>query len=314
MQQHLPAAVEITEVGPRDGFQSLTQLIPTQQKVDFINRLIAAGVPRIEVASFVSPHALPQMADAADVIAQLHRDKSSLLVALVPNQHGALNAVAAGVDQLAVFVSASETHNQKNVNRPIAASLQELAAVADIALAHKIPLYGIISTAFGCPFEGPVAAAQVAKIAAAYQALGAAGIALGDTTGMATPPLVSAVVNAVRAAAPRLTLGLHFHNTRGIGLVNVITGLSLGIVHYDSAFGGIGGCPFAPSASGNICTEDLAYLLHELGIRTGIDLRQLIAIARDVETTVGHPLPGQVMKAGLRLDLHPVQAVPSASG
>ena len=315
MTNHLRYA-EITEVGPRDGFQAERGFIPTARKVEFIDRLIDAGVPRIEATSFVSPRAVPQLADAEEVMRGVGRGRrrGAVLAALVPNERGALRAAEAGVDEMVVFLSASESHNRKNVNRSIEESLSIFGEVARVAGEAGTPVHGAISTAFGCPFEGDVPAARVAGIARRFRELGFAGASLGDTTGMATPPLVAAAVRAVREAAPELALGLHFHNTRGVGLANVMAGLDLGIDRYEGSFGGIGGCPFAPKATGNVCTEDLVYLLEEMGIDTGIDLRGLAGIACDVEAAVGHELPGQIMKAGLRLDLHPMDSVPVAEG
>jgi hydroxymethylglutaryl-CoA lyase len=309
-----PARVQITEVGPRDGFQAEKSFIPTQQKIDFVNRLVAAGVPRIEVTSFVSPRAVPQMADAAEVMAGVERSGATTLSALVPNKRGALRAAEAGVDEMVVFASASESHNRTNVNRSVEDSLAGFEEVAKVAAEAGIPVHGAIATSFGCPFEGDVAPQRLADIARRYQDMGFVAVSFGDTTGMATPPLVRAAVQAVREAAPGLPVGLHFHNTRGVGLACVMAGLALGVDRYESSFGGIGGCPFAPKATGNICTEDLVYLLHEMGIATGVDLRALTAIACDVEAAVGHPLPGQIMKAGQRLDLHGMDSVRVAQG
>ncbi|SDF41698.1 MULTISPECIES: hydroxymethylglutaryl-CoA lyase [Thalassobaculum] len=306
--------VEVTDVGPRDGLQAEKRLIPAAEKIALINRLIDAGVPRIEATSFVSPKAVPQLADAAEVMAGIDRSKGAIIATLVPNGRGAIRAAECGVDEMVVFVSASESHNKKNVNRSVEESLKGFEEVAKIAGDAKIPVHGAIATAFGCPFEGNVAPERLAMIAKRFQDMGFVGMTFGDTTGMATPPTVRAGVAAVREAAPKLTMGLHFHNTRGIGLANVMVGLDEGIDKYESSFGGTGGCPFAPGATGNICTEDLVYLLHEMGIETGIDLRKLMAIGCDVETVVGHPLPGQVMKAGQRLDLHDMDAVRTAEG
>ena len=314
---HFTASIpfaEITEVGPRDGFQAERGFISTAQKIEFIDRLIEAGVPRIEATSFVSPRAVPQLADAEEVMRGVDRTRGGVLAALVPNKRGALRAAEAGVDEMVVFLSASESHNRKNVNRGIEESLAGFEEVARVAEEAGTPVYGAISTAFGCPFEGDVPAERVGGIARRLQQMGLAGVSLGDTTGMATPPLVATAVSAVREAAPGLGLGLHFHNTRGIGLANVMAGLDLGVDKYEGSFGGIGGCPFAPKATGNICTEDLVYLLEEMSIGTGIDLRKLSGIACDVEATVGHALPGQIMKAGLRLDLHPMDSVRVAEG
>ena len=309
-----PQHAQITDVGPRDGFQAERAFVPTAQKIEFIDRLIDAGVPRIEATSFVSPRAVPQLSDAAQVMAGVDRTRGTVLAALVPNKRGALRAAEAAVDEMVVFVSASESHNRKNVNRATEESLAGFEDVARVAGEAGIPVSGAISTSFGCPFEGDVPAARVGEIAHRYQQLGFAGASLGDTTGMATPPLVAAAVAAVRKAAPGLGLALHFHNTRGVGLANVMAGLALGVDRYESSFGGIGGCPFAPKATGNICTEDLVYLLEEMGVRTGIDLRKLSTIACDVEVAVGHELPGQIMKAGLRLDLHSMDSVRVAQG
>ena len=309
-----PLRAEITEVGARDGFQAERAFIPTAQKIEFIDRLVDAGVPRIEATSFVSPRAVPQLADAAEVMAGVDRTRGTILAALVPNKRGALRAAEAAVDEMVVFVSASESHNRKNVNRTVEESLAGFEDVARVAGEAGIAVSGAISVSFGCPFEGDVAPERVGEIAHRFQQLGFAGASLGDTTGMATPPLVAAAVAAVREAAPGLGLALHFHNTRGIGLANVMAGLELGVDRYESSFGGIGGCPFAPKATGNICTEDLVYLLEEMGIGTGIDLRKLSGIACDVEVAVGRELPGQIMKAGLRLDLHPMDSVRVAQG
>lgn len=310
----MPKSVLVSEVGPRDGLQAEPQFIPTAKKIEFINALIEAGVKRMEATSFVSPRAVPQMADAEDVIAGVNRDNDTVLSALVPNKRGALRAAEAGIDEMVVFASASESHNRTNVNRSIEESLLGFADVAMIASEAGIPVHGAIACAFGCPFEGNVAIEQVAAMAQRYQQLGFTGVSFGDTTGMATPPLVRAAVQAVRTAAPGLPITLHFHNTRGIGLANVMAGLAEGVDSYESSFGGIGGCPFAPKATGNICTEDLIYLLDEMGIESGIDVRKLAAIACHVERTVGHELPGQLMKAGLRLDLHSMSSVRVAHG
>ena len=310
----IPSTVHVTDVGPRDGLQSEPEFIPTAKKIELVNRLIDAGVPRIEVTSFVSPRAVPQLADAGEVMAGVDRSRGAVLAALVPNKRGALRAAEARVDEMVVFASASESHNRTNVNRTVEESLAGFEDVARVAEEAGIRVHGAIATAFGCPFEGDVPADKVAAMAKRYQELGFAGVSLGDTTGMATPPLVRAAVEAIRETAPGLPITGHFHNTRGVGLACVMAGLDLGVDRYESSFGGTGGCPFAPKATGNICTEDLVYLLQEMGIETGIDLRKLTAIACDVEVAVGHPLPGQVMKAGHRLDLHGMDSVRIAEG
>ena len=309
-----PTKVEVTEVGPRDGLQAEPRFVETEIKIQLINDLIEAGVPRIEFSSFVSPRAVPQLADVAEVFEGIDRSSSTVLAALVPNAKGAERAVDAGVHETIDFLSASESHNKKNVNRSVEESLAGFEEVARIAAGSNIPVQGVSATAFGCPFEGDVPIEQLGRIAQHYSELGFKGIGLGDTTGMATPPIVRLAVKYLQDTLPELPIGLHFHNTRGLGLVNVMAGLDEGIDQFDASFGGIGGCPFAPKATGNICTEDLVYLLHEMNIDTGIDLQALMTIATQVETVVGHNLPGQVMKAGPRLDLHSMTSVATAQG
>ena len=306
--------VKITEVGPRDGFQSEKTILKTEDKIDVINHLIDAGYQRIEVSSFVSPKAIPQLADAETILNKVKRNSKSTLAALVPNAKGALRAVEAKLDEIVVFLSASESHNKKNVNRTVKESLQGFKEIADIAGKNNIPVQGDIATAFGCPFEGNVSSKKLVDISKEYKLMGFKGVTLGDTTGMATPPVVANAINAIRDNVPDFEITLHFHNTRGVGLANVMTGLNQGISDYESCFGGMGGCPFAPNATGNICSEDLIYLLHEMGIETGIDLVQLINIAKKVESLVGHKLPGQVMRAGPRLLSYSMDDVPTAVG
>ena len=306
--------VKITEVGPRDGFQSEKTILKTEDKIDVINHLIDAGYQRIEVSSFVSPKAIPQLADAETILNKVKRNSKSTLAALVPNAKGALRAVEAKLDEIVVFLSASESHNKKNVNRTVKESLQGFKEIAEIAGKNNIPVQGDIATAFGCPFEGNVSSKKLVDISKEYKLMGFKGVTLGDTTGMATPPVVANAINAIRDNVPDFEITLHFHNTRGVGLANVMTGLNQGVSDYESCFGGMGGCPFAPNATGNICSEDLIYLLHEMGIETGIDLDQLINIAKKVESLVGHKLPGQVMRAGPRLLSYSMDDVPTAVG
>ena len=300
-----PQSVSVVEVGPRDGFQMEVNFIPTETKIEMINALIKTGIHRIEVTSFISPKAIPQMRDAVEVMAGIERRPGIRLEALVPNPKGAENAVRAGVDEMRVFVSASESHNRSNVNRTIEESLAGFKEVMKIANECNIPVGGDVAVAFGCPFEGNVPVEQVGRIVDRMLVLGIRNITLGDTTGMATPPLVRERCEYLLRSHAERELGLHFHNTRGIGLVNVYEGLRLGITTFESSIAGLGGCPFAPGATGNVCTEDLVYMLHELGIHTGIDLNALIKVAKKLEETLGRSLPGQVMKAGLRLNLHP---------
>ncbi len=306
--------VLVTEVGTRDGFQSEPKFVPTEVKAGLINQLIDAGVRSFEATSFVSPRAVPQMADASEVMAQVHRRPGVRLTALVPNARGAERAAAAQVDMMACFVSASETHCQANLNKSIDAALADVREFAPIARQYGIALRGAVATAFGCPFEGEVSIDTILRIVDAYMQQGARHISLGDTTGMATPPVVTRTVQALQSRFPEAIIALHFHNTRGIGLANVMNGLDLGIREYESSFGGLGGCPFAPGATGNICTEDLVYLLHECGYETGIDLDALAAVARQVQDVMGRDLPGQYMKSGPRLKRTPLEGVRRAVG
>ncbi|WP_244401031.1 hydroxymethylglutaryl-CoA lyase [Aurantimonas manganoxydans] len=306
--------IEICEVGPRDGFQIEKSFIPTGRKIEIVNGLIDAGLRKVQVTSFVSPRAVPQLADAAEVLAGVKRRPGTVLTALVPNARGAERAAETQLDVMGVFCSASETHSRKNVNASIDETLARFPAVVEIASAAGKRVQGDVATAFGCPFEGDVAPEQVVRIARFYRDLGIVDLNLGDTTGMATPTNVSALLAALRAAVPEMTVTLHFHNTRGVGLANVMVGLAEGVTRYDSSIGGLGGCPFAAGASGNICTEDLVYLLQESGYETGIDLDQLIDVARLTQTSLGRELPGQVMKAGPRLTRHGVDDVATAAG
>jgi hydroxymethylglutaryl-CoA lyase len=306
--------VLVTEVGTRDGFQSEPKFIPTETKAQVLNALIDAGVSSFETTSFVSPRAVPQMADASEVMALVRRKPGVRLTGLVPNARGAERAAAAKVDMMASFVSASETHCQTNLNKSLDAALADFHEFAPIAHRYGIPLRGAVATAFGCPFEGEVPIDNVLKLVESYLRGGARHITLGDTTGMATPPVVTRTVEAIRARFPEAIIALHFHNTRGIGLANVMNGLELGIREYESSIGGLGGCPFAPGATGNICTEDLVYLLHECGYETGIDLDALAAVARQVQGVMERDLPGQFMRAGPRLRLSSVGSARRAVG
>ncbi|AHM04548.1 Hydroxymethylglutaryl-CoA lyase [Roseibacterium elongatum DSM 19469] len=306
--------ITICEVGPRDGFQNEKTFIPTAKKIEIVNALFASGLRHMQVTSFVSPRAVPQLADAEEVLAGIDRPEGAFVTALVPNLRGAERAAGAGVDAVHTVVSASETHNLKNVNRPVDQSLSEFEAVFATLDKAGIAIEGGIATAFGCPFEGIVPPRQVARIAKRYQELGASSVSLGDTTGMATPLTVQAAIRAIRDAAPGLEIHLHFHNTRGVGLACVMTGLSEGVTHYDASVGGLGGCPFAAGATGNICTEDLVYLLQESGYESGVDLDKIIAAATLTQEVIGRPLPGQVLKAGPRLKRHDPDLTVTAAG
>lgn len=310
-----PTQATVLEVGMRDGLQAEATVVPLPEKLALARALMAAGLRHFEISSFVSPKAVPQLADAAELIRALADEREGLeLATLVPNPKGAIRAAEARVDAMIVFVSASESHNLKNVNRSVDASLSGFEEVCRIAGEHHIPVSGAIATAFGCPFEGEVPIAQVVRIAQRFRDLGMDILTLGDTTGMATPRLVRERVEALQQAVPEMPISLHFHNTRGIAMANVLAGLELGVSRYESAIGGLGGCPFAPGATGNAATEDLVYLLHECGVETGVDLETLIQASQLAARTVGHDLPAQVSKAGPRLRRHDMNAVCTAAG
>jgi hydroxymethylglutaryl-CoA lyase len=294
----VPERVTICEVGTRDGFQIEPEFIPTDQKVEVVNRLSEAGVPRIEVTSFVSPKAIPQLRDAEAVMAAIRRRPGTRYAALVPNDKGASRAVDAGVDAIHTVVSASESHNLANVNMTIAESIEKLRAVGHIATRAGVPLQCGISTSFGCPFEGDVPVDHLEGVVTRLVDLGARGIGLADTTGMANPRQVASVLERLLPRFPGIEWTLHTHDTRAMAIPNILAALQLGVTHFDASIGGLGGCPFAPGASGNVCSEDLVHCLHAMGVSTGIDLDRLVDVSRQVERVVGRPLPGQIVKAG----------------
>jgi hydroxymethylglutaryl-CoA lyase len=302
----VPQHVTICEVGTRDGFQIEPAFIPTEQKVEVVNLLAEAGVPRIEVTSFVHPRAVPQLRDAEAVMAAIRRRPGTRYAALVPNDKGAARAVDAGVDAIHTVVSASESHNLANVNMTIAESIDKLRAVAQIAARARVPLQCGVSTSFGCPFEGDVPVDRLQDVVARLVDLGAGGIGLADTTGMANPRQVATVLERLVPRFPGVEWTLHTHDTRAMAIPNILAALECGVMHLDASIGGLGGCPFAPGASGNVCTEDLVHCLHAMGVATGIDLDRLVAVSRRVEQLVGRPLPGQIVKAGPSTRRYPV--------
>ncbi len=295
-----PAAVEICEVGPRDGLQN-EEPISVAERVCLIDALSGTGLRRIEAASFVSAKAIPPMAGAEEVMAQIRRAPGVVYRALVPNERGAERAIAAGADELEVVVSASETHNQRNVRRAVDESLAGAQVLVGMAHAASRPVDAIVSTAFGCPYEGDVSPAEVAAVAKRLIDGGADGVSFGDTTGMATPKRVEALLDELeRVGIESESVGLHFHNTRGTGLANVVTALARGVHRFDASIGGLGGCPYAPGATGNVVTEDLVHMLEDMEIDTGVDLDALIGCAHLAQELVGRELPGQVMRSGPR--------------
>ena len=298
----LPAAVSLREVGPRDGLQNEAP-VPTEAKVRLLDALSATGVRRIEAVSFVHPKAIPQMADAAEVWQRAVRAPGVRYSALVPNSRGAQRALAAGFTEIEVVVSASDAHNRSNVNRSTAESLDDIAALIELLHGAGATAEVIVATSFGCPYEGDTDPARVAAIVDRVVRDGADRVAFGDTTGMATPRRVRDLLGLVRDRHPDTGMLLHFHNTRGTGLANVLTALELGITEFDASVGGLGGCPYAPGASGNVATEEVVHMLHDMGIETGVDLEALLSAAALAEEIVDRELPSGVLRAGPRTRL-----------
>jgi hydroxymethylglutaryl-CoA lyase len=293
----LPRRATIVEVGPRDGLQNEAGTVSTPAKVAFVDALSAAGLPVIEVSAFVSPKWVPQMADAAAVFAGITRRKDVRYTALVPNLAGLARAEAAGVWEIAIFAAASETFSRKNINQTIDESLVTYRAVVDEARAHGMRVRGYLSTCFGCPFEGHVPPARVAEVSARLLDLGVFEVAISDTIGVAHPGQIPEVLDAVAARVPLQQIALHLHDTRGTALANVLAALQYGVTAFDSAAGGLGGCRYAPGASGNLATEDLLYMLDGLGVETGVSLAGVVAASRALASSITHPLPSKYLQA-----------------
>jgi hydroxymethylglutaryl-CoA lyase len=293
----LPREVRIVEVGPRDGLQNESAFVPTPDKIAFVNRLSEAGHAMIEVSAFVSPKWVPQVADAADVFAGITRRPGVRYTALVPNLRGLTRARDARVDEVAVFPAASETFSKGNLNQTIDEALAQAKQVCDEAQGLGLPVRAYLSTSFGCPFEGAVAPSRVAELTARLVDFGAYEVAISDTIGIAHPRQVSDVLDEVMKRVPASKLALHFHDTRGTALVNVYAGLEAGVAVFDASAGGLGGCPYAPGATGNLATEDLLYLLDGLGITSGVRLDGIAEASRAIEPLVGHALPSRMFRA-----------------
>lgn len=293
----LPSRVTLVEVGPRDGLQNEVAPVTTADKIAFIDRLSAAGHQAIEVSAFVSPKWVPQMADAAAVFAGITRRQGIRYSALVPNLAGLERAIEAKVDAVAIFAAASETFSRKNINQGIKESLTTYRAVCERAAAANLPVRAYVSTAFGCPFEQDVSPAAVADVSAALAQMGAYEVAISDTIGIAHPGQVPRVVEAVAARIGLHRVALHFHDTRGTALANVLMALQLGVKTFDASAGGLGGCPYAPDATGNVATEDLLYMLDGLGIETGVSLDKVLAASRFIEQKIGHLLASRYAAA-----------------
>jgi hydroxymethylglutaryl-CoA lyase len=287
---HLPFRVRVVEVGPRDGLQNEKALVPTAQKIQFIEMLANAGLPVVEATSFVSPRAIPQLSDAAEVMQGLSRLPSTAYPVLVPNVKGMERAMACGVRSIAVFTAVSESFTRHNINATIAESLANFRPVVEMARQAGISVRGYISTVFGCPYEGKVDPHQALRVGQALLDMGINELSLGDTIGVATPNQVTDVLGLFlnEGAIPVEQIAVHFHDTRGTALANVLTALQLGIAIVDSSAGGLGGCPYAPGAAGNLATEDLLYMLHGMGILTGVNLEKVVEATLFIAPFLGH--------------------------
>ena len=295
-----PRQVRLREVGPRDGLQSEKASIATKDKVALIDALSASGLSLIEATSFVSPAAVPQMADAHEVLRRIARPEGVAFSALVPNRKGAELAIEARADLLQVFIAATDAYNLANVRRTVKESLDDVHDVVEVGRAAGLPVEGTISTAFGCPYEGDVAPERVVEVSGWLADIGIDVISYGDTSGMATPIRVLRVVESVHTHLPQLTINMHFHDTRGTALANVVTALGLGVDYFDSSIAGLGGSPFADGATGNVATEDLVHMLDDMEVQTGVDLGLLLEAARLAERLLERELPGKLLRAGPR--------------
>ncbi|SFB29134.1 hydroxymethylglutaryl-CoA lyase [Lentibacillus halodurans] len=298
--------IYVQEVVTRDGLQIEDQFLPTAKKIDLINRLADAGVDKIEATSFVSPKAVPNLKDAEDVMLGIDRKQDVTYTTLIPNVKGAERAASCMADEVNLVVSASETHNRKNVSQTVEESFSGFQDIASFLTGTGIKINGSVATSFGCPFEGTIREDRILTLTEQYLELGAHGVTLADTTGMATPKQVYQLCTKMLDRWPDLQLTMHFHNTRGMGLANVMEAIRAGAIRFDSSLGGLGGCPFAPGATGNICTEDLVHMLAFMDYQMNANLDQLISASKQLEAVLGHEVPGQVIKAGKINDLHAV--------
>jgi isopropylmalate/homocitrate/citramalate synthase len=292
--------VNVVEVGPRDGLQNEKVTIPTEAKIDYITALADAGLRTIEAGAFVSPKWVPQMADTAEVYRNIPKDPGVEYPVLVPNLKGLDRAIDAGVKSIAIFTAASDTFNQRNINMSIDESFANYAPVAQRALAEGMHVRGYVSTAFGCPYEGDVAPEKVLEVSARLLDLGCYEVSVGDTIGVGTPVQVQGVIGMLLQVIPASKLAMHFHDTRGTALANTLAALEMGIITFDASSGGLGGCPYAPGASGNMATEDLVYMLEKMGIDTAVDLNRLVMASQIIAPYLDHPLPGRYLQASLR--------------
>lgn len=303
MLDALPPEVSIYEVSPRDGLQNEAVTVPTTRKVRLVEALVAAGLTRVEITSFVSPKWVPQLADADEVAALSARraaQATTSFSALCPNARGLRRALAAGIKEIAVFISASETHNLKNVNKSVSETLDVFREVIGPAIEAGLRVRGYVSTLWGCPYEGDIDPRAGLRIAQTLLSQGCYQVSLGDTIGVGNPVQTRTILELFLADIPAPKLALHMHDTRGTALANIVVGLEMDIRTFDASVGGLGGCPYAPGAAGNVATEDLVYMLHGMGIDTGVDLDRLVRAGQVASAVVGRELPGKVLKAGIR--------------
>ncbi len=293
-----PTKIEINEVAPRDGLQIKTRFVPTEEKIRWIDALSTTGLRRIEATSFTSPKAIPNLRDAADVVTGIQRRSGVDITVLVPNVKGAERALACQVDEINLVMSASNSHGLANLRMTPEQSLEQFAAMLNVTQGSGVFINASLSTAFGCPFEGEVPKARVVALVEQLIDLGIQGVTLCDTTGMANPAQVKRLCKAVLDRWTQTPFTLHFHNTRGMGLANALAAWQAGITRFDASLGGLGGCPFAPGATGNVCTEDLVHMFDAMGVDTGVDLDALLEVATTLPDLIGHDVPGQVVKAG----------------
>jgi hydroxymethylglutaryl-CoA lyase len=300
----LPGVVEVNEVGPRDGFQAEDDFIPTGRKVEIVDALSRTGVAAIQVTSVVHPKAVPQLADAEEVMARIERAPGVRYTVLVPNLRGAERAVPMNADRWELMLSVTDSHSRSNANRSTDEALKGMGPVVALARENGVEVTGSMATALGCPFEGKVPFERVLYVAEAYRAMQVRHISVADTVGVANPRLVFETMSELKERLPDVRLGLHLHNTRGMALANVLAALQAGVTEFDSAIGGLGGCPFAPGATGNVSTEDLVHMLDLMGVSSSVDLDAVLAVAREVREVVRHPLESAVARAGKASDLH----------
>ncbi|MEM1179805.1 MAG: hydroxymethylglutaryl-CoA lyase [Acidobacteriota bacterium] len=308
------AAIEIIEVGPRDGFQMEKTFVPTELKIETIDRLARAGLKEIEATSFVHPRVVPQMRDAAEVMAGIDRVPGVSYLALVPNFRGAERAFDAGVDGLRVVVCVTETYNQANVGLSVAESLERFERIAEAGAARGVRADAVLGASLGCPFEGEVPIERVVQVARDFVASGSRSLGIADSAGLASPPQVRRLLGAVRDALPEIPLWLHLHDTRGLGMANAFAAIEMGITRFDTSLGGLGGCPVVVGAAGNIATEETVYMCHEMGLSTGVDLDGVREASRGVQAFLDRTLPSRVLRAGTRDELMAANARSSVHG